>query len=107
MCAPIIGARFQRLQKDGQSPTEFYAAAGTRCSTENGSFSKSTDFEVGTPNQSTYVWARHESPADSNLVHNQARHFDPTIGRWFSAEPFGFEDGDADVYPYPTASLEK
>jgi hypothetical protein len=81
MCAPIIGPRFHRLQKDGQSPTDCYAADGTPCSTVESGFAESADFEMGTPNQTPYVWAGHEAPADSTLVHNQARHFDPTIGR--------------------------
>ena len=35
------------------------------------------------------------------LAYNQARHYDPTPGRWLAQDPIAFVGGDSDLYPYP------
>ncbi|MBI3836618.1 MAG: hypothetical protein HY288_01620 [Planctomycetia bacterium] len=35
----------------------------------------------------------------TDLQYHQARHFDPTIGRWLNEDPTGFEDS-ANLYRY-------
>jgi RHS repeat-associated protein len=34
------------------------------------------------------------------LQYHQARHFDPTVGRWINQDPIGYEAGDVNLYRY-------
>jgi RHS repeat-associated protein len=34
------------------------------------------------------------------LQYHQARHFDPTVGRWINQDPIGHEAGDTNLYRY-------
>jgi RHS repeat-associated protein len=45
-----------------------------------------------------------------SLQYNRARYYDPSIGRWISQDPLGFEAGDSNLYRYvnnrPTATTD-
>ena len=42
----------------------------------------------------------HDFTADPALQYNCARSFDPTVGRWISEDPLGFELADENRFPY-------
>jgi RHS repeat-associated protein len=48
-----------------------------------------------------YQWPSREADAETDLTYNRARHFDPAIGRWLSADPLGFAAGEEHLYAYP------
>ncbi len=39
--------------------------------------------------------------SDEKLLYNRARSFDPTVGRWLSNDPVGFDAGDGNLCLYP------
>src|SRR5439155_9869628 len=39
-------------------------------------------------------------PVDPNMEYKRTRHFDPTVGRWMSRDPLGFDAGDDHLFPY-------
>lgn len=47
-----------------------------------------------------YMWTGREWDPDIKLQYNRARWYDPTIGRWTTEDPIGFEGGDANLYRY-------
>lgn len=47
-------------------------------------------------------WTGREVDADIDLQYNRARYCDPTVGRWISDDPLGYESADDNLYPYPS-----
>jgi RHS repeat-associated protein len=37
---------------------------------------------------------------EAGLQYNRARHYDPTVGRWITQDPIGYEAGDVNLYRY-------
>ena len=57
-----------------------------------------------------YKFTAREFDSATGLQYNRARYYDPTIGRWTSQDPLGFDGGDANLYRYvgnrPTFSTD-
>ena len=57
-----------------------------------------------------YKFTAREFDSATGLQYNRARYYDPTIGRWTSQDPLGFDGGDANLYRYvkntPTRSTD-
>ena len=47
-----------------------------------------------------YKFTAREFDSATGLQYNRARYYDPTIGRWTSQDPLGFDGGDANLYRY-------
>ena len=47
-----------------------------------------------------YKFTAREFDSATGLQYNRARYYDPTIGRWTSQDPLGFDAGDANLYRY-------
>src|SRR5262245_2992460 len=47
-----------------------------------------------------YKWTGREWQAEIDLQYNRARYYDPSIGRWISQDPIGFDAGDGNLYRY-------
>jgi RHS repeat-associated protein len=47
-----------------------------------------------------YKYTGREFDAATGLQYNRARYYDPTIGRWTSQDPLGFDAGDPNLYRY-------
>ncbi|MEI7687860.1 MAG: RHS repeat-associated core domain-containing protein, partial [Planctomycetota bacterium] len=47
-----------------------------------------------------YAWTGREIEAEVHLQFNRARYYDPSIGRWISRDPMGFDAGDSNLYRY-------
>jgi RHS repeat-associated protein len=45
-------------------------------------------------------WAAPRFDAETALLYNVARCYDPTPGRWVSQDPIGFEADDMNLYRY-------
>ncbi len=49
-----------------------------------------------------YTWTGREFDVETDLQYNRARYDDPTMGRWISQDPMGFDAGDSNLYRYVT-----
>ena len=38
---------------------------------------------------------------ESDLHYDRARSFDPSIGRWISDDPLGYESAESNMFSYP------
>jgi RHS repeat-associated protein len=47
-----------------------------------------------------YFWTGREFDAETALQYNRARYYDPSMGRWISQDPMGFDAGDSNLYRY-------
>jgi RHS repeat-associated protein len=47
-----------------------------------------------------YGWTGREVEVETGLQFNRARFYDPTVGRWISKDPMGFDAGDSNLYRY-------
>lgn len=56
--------------------------------------------QSGTGNLGRYAWTGREIDTETGLRYNRARYYDPTIGRWLSQDPIGFNAGDSNLYRY-------
>ena len=48
----------------------------------------------------TFTFTGRPLDKEAALQSNQLRHFDPSVGRWVSEEPVGYDAGDADLHRY-------
>jgi RHS repeat-associated protein len=48
-----------------------------------------------------YQWPSRDATPETDLTCSRARHYDPTVGRWLSTDPLGFDAGDENLYAYP------
>jgi RHS repeat-associated protein len=66
--------------------------------------------ETQPTNGDRYKWTGRELDALTTLQYNRGRNYDPTIGRWISQDPIGFDAGDANLYRYvhntPTNAID-
>jgi len=61
-----------------------------------GNITEETDPSFG----GRYGWTGREIDKEIDLQFNRARYYDPTIGRWISQDPLGFDAGDSNLYRY-------
>ena len=101
MCAPIPFQKWDGSPEGERSVVYHYGADSTRLTEEEFLSADSRDFE-GNPVRPPYQWLGRELPVETELQFNRVRHFDPTPGRWLSADPLGFDDGEEHCYPYPS-----
>jgi len=46
-----------------------------------------------------FLYHGDELDVEAGLQYSQARHYDPTVGRWINQDPIGYEAGDANPEP--------
>jgi RHS repeat-associated protein len=51
-------------------------------------------------NLGRYAYSGREFDAETNLLYERARYYDPKTGRWMSQDPLGFDAGDSNLYRY-------
>jgi RHS repeat-associated protein len=56
--------------------------------------------ESSPTNGGVYKYTGREFDATTGLQYNRARYYDPTVGRWISQDPMGFDAGDSNLYRY-------
>jgi RHS repeat-associated protein len=56
--------------------------------------------ETNSTYRGRYAWTGREIEAEVGLQYNRARYYDPTIARWTSKDPMGFDAGDSNLYRY-------
>jgi RHS repeat-associated protein len=49
-----------------------------------------------------YAWTGRQLDAATGLQYNNARWYNPAMGRWVSQDPLGFDAGDSNLYRYAT-----
>ncbi len=59
-------------------------------------------FDLVSPSaEDQYHYTGQEHDAVTSLQHSGYRSYDPTLGRWVTAEPLGLHRAAGQVYPYP------
>jgi len=53
-----------------------------------------------TTDANQFLYDGHDFDPEVGLQYNRARHFDPTVGRWITQDPIGYEADDANEYRY-------
>jgi RHS repeat-associated protein len=53
-------------------------------------------------NLGRYAYSGREFDAETNLLYERARYYDPKTGRWMTQDPLGFDAGDSNLYRYVT-----
>jgi RHS repeat-associated protein len=53
-----------------------------------------------------YYWSGQELDVDADLQYGRTRCFDPSVGRWISDEPLGFENRGDHLYLYPSPTAD-
>jgi RHS repeat-associated protein len=48
-----------------------------------------------------YHYTGRELLAEEGLQYNRARCFDPSVGRWMSEDPLGYDNSEGELFPYP------
>jgi RHS repeat-associated protein len=61
-------------------------------------FGNATETQSG--NGDRYKFTAREFDAVTKLQYNRGRYYDPTVGRWTSEDPIGFNAGDSNPYRY-------
>jgi RHS repeat-associated protein len=56
---------------------------------------------VHRPAEDSFVFTSRDHDVDRAMQYNRARCFDPSPGRWLSAEPLACGSEDSDLFPYP------
>jgi RHS repeat-associated protein len=49
-----------------------------------------------------YEWTEHTLDVDEDMQYQRARCFDPSVGRWLSGDPLGYDAGEEHLYRYAT-----
>jgi RHS repeat-associated protein len=57
-------------------------------------------FETAPP-ADRYRYSGRELPAEEALQYNRARCFDPSVGRWISEDPLGYDNSEGNLFRYP------
>jgi RHS repeat-associated protein len=50
----------------------------------------------------SFLWTWREREVDEALMYQRARHYDPSVGRWISNDPLGYDACEEHLYPYVT-----
>jgi RHS repeat-associated protein len=56
---------------------------------------------LDSPARGDYAWTGREFDAEIALQYNRTRCYDPTPGRWITADPLGYDASPGNLYPYP------
>jgi RHS repeat-associated protein len=61
---------------------------------------EAAELAPASPGVGPFGWAAPGIDADTAFLHNVARCYDPTPGRWVDQDPLGFDGDDRNLYSY-------
>jgi RHS repeat-associated protein len=56
---------------------------------------------VHRPAEGRFVFTSRDYDVDRPMQYNRVRCFDPSVGRWLSAEPLACGSEESNLFPYP------